>query len=144
VAELWGVMEVSGKTEEIRELGRGDKKGKRMILVKMENREGKIEVMRKKRRLRERNERIQDDWTWKERSMQWNLEKIAWEERKKGKTAWVKYGRIWMNERWWRWNEEEEELMEGDGGEGGEKRRGAGGAGGLEEGGKEGDMGEGK
>lgn len=119
-------MEVSGKTEEIRELGRGDKKGKRMILVKMENRDGKIEVMRNKRKLRERTERIQDDWTWKERSMQWNLEKIAWEERKKGKTAWVKYGKIWMNERWWRWNEEREELEEGDGEERREKREDVG------------------
>ena len=115
-------MEVSRKTEEIRELGKGGNKGKRMILVKMENREGKIEIMRNKRKLRGRTEKIHDDWTWKERSIQWNLEKIAWEERKKGKTVWVKYGKIWMNERWWRWNEEREELVEGEREERREKR----------------------
>lgn len=112
VAELWRVMEVKGKTEEIRKIGKGDKKGRNMILVKMENKEGKIEVMRKKNKLRERTERIQDTWTWIERAMQWRL--IAWEERKKGKKAWVQYGKIWMEERWWRWSEEEERLLDGD------------------------------
>ncbi|XP_025265737.1 golgin subfamily A member 6-like protein 2 [Camponotus floridanus] len=123
IKELWKVMEVSGKIEEIRELGKGNKREKRMILVKMENREDKIEIMRKKWKLRERNEKIQDDWTWKERSIQWNLDKIAWEERKKGKKAWVKYGKIWMNEKWWRWNEEEMKLEEGDEEEKRERRK---------------------
>lgn len=76
-AELWRAIEVTGKVEKIREIGRGDKKERRMILVKMENREGKIEVMRKKNKLRKKTERIQDDWTWKERAIQWKLEKIA-------------------------------------------------------------------
>lgn len=142
VTELWGVMEVSSKTEEISELGKRDKKGKRMILVKMKEREGKTEIMKNKRKLRERNEKIQDDWTWKERSMQWNLEKIAWEERKKGNTAWVKYGKIWKDERWWRWNEEEEKLEEGDGEERREKREEARGKRKVEEERREVDMSE--
>lgn len=58
VAVLWRVREVKGKTEEIMEIGRGDQKGRKMILVKMENKEGKIEVMRKKNKLRERTEKI--------------------------------------------------------------------------------------
>lgn len=77
------MMEVKGKTKEIREIGRGDKKGKSMMLVKMESKKGKRGVMRKENKLKERTERIQDDWTWKERAMQWRLEKIAWEKRKK-------------------------------------------------------------
>ena len=71
----------------INKIGRGENKGRKMILVKMEDKGSKVEVMRKKNKLRGRTERIQDDWTWKERAMQWRLEKIAWEERKEGKTA---------------------------------------------------------
>ena len=114
VNELWRTMELEVKAEEIREIGKGDGKGRRMILVRMKDKGSKVEVMRNKNKLRGRTERIQDDWTWKERAMQWRLEKIAWEERKKGKTAWVRYGKIWMEERWWRWSEEEERLIEGD------------------------------
>lgn len=128
VAELWRMMEVKGKTKEIREIGRGDKKGKSMMLVKMESKKGKRGVMRKENKLKERTERIQDDWTWKERAMQRRLEKIAWEKRKKGRKVWVRYGKIWMEERWWRWSEEEEKLTDGDEEERREKKEKDGGA----------------
>lgn len=41
-----------------------------MILVKMKEREGKREVMRKKSALKGILDRIEDDWTRKEREMQ--------------------------------------------------------------------------
>ena len=50
------------------------------------------------------------------------MEKIAWEKRKKGKTVWVKYEKIWMNEKWWRWNEKRKELVEREREERKEKR----------------------
>lgn len=49
-------------------------------------------------------------------------EEIAREEEGKGRKVWVGYGKIRIDEKWWRWDEEEEELRDGRGnkmGEGG-------------------------
>ena len=88
--------------------------------MRMEDRERKIEIMKKKIALRGRTEKIEDDWTLKESAIQWRLKKIAWEERRKGRRAWVRYGKIWMEDKWW-WNEESEKLTDGEGREREEK-----------------------
>lgn len=71
-----------------------------------------------------------EDWTWKERKMRWRLEKIARVEEGKGRKVWVDYGKIRIDEKWWRWNEEGEVLRDGRGnqmGQGqGRKEGGAG------------------
>lgn len=67
-----------------------------MILIKMKEREGKREVMRKKSALRGRIEKIEDDWTRKEREMQWKLEEIAKEKRRRNRRVWIKYAKIWI------------------------------------------------
>lgn len=41
-------MEVEAKIEEIKEIERGNGKERKMVIVKMEDRKGKMEVMRKK------------------------------------------------------------------------------------------------
>ena len=51
--------------------------------------------------------RIEDDLTWEERKMKWKISEIAVEERKKGNRVWTSYGRIRINEVWWKWDEEE-------------------------------------
>ena len=55
--------------------------------------------MEKKATLKDRRVRI-DDWTRKEREIQWRLEEWAKEERRNNREAWVRYGRIWMEGRW--------------------------------------------
>ena len=46
-------------------------------------------------------------------------------EEREGRRAWVRYGRIWMRGKWWRWDEMKEELKEeGAGEERREERRG--------------------
>lgn len=45
----------------------------------------KIKIMRERRRLKERKLRIDDDLTWKESKMRWNLKDIARRERGEGK-----------------------------------------------------------
>lgn len=102
-------MEIKAKVEEIKDIGRRDRKGRRMILVKMENRKRKIAVMKKRKALKKRTERIYDDWTWNKRAMQWRLEKITWNERKKKRNAWVRYGKIWIRGSWWK-NKKEKRL----------------------------------
>lgn len=56
------------------------------------------------------------------------MEEIAREEEGKGRKVWVRYGKIRIDEKWWRWDEEGEVLRDGRGnkmGEGqGEGRRG--------------------
>jgi len=55
--------------------------------------EQKRKVMIERRRLREKGIRIDDDLTWKERKMRWNLEDIARQERGNGKRVRVGYGK---------------------------------------------------
>ena len=54
-------MEIEEKVVEVKEIGRGAEKGKKMALVRLEDMEGKMEVMRKKVALKGRVERIEDD-----------------------------------------------------------------------------------
>jgi len=65
-----------------------------IVCVRLESEEQKREVMRKKSKLRERKEKIMEDWTWKERRMRWKLEEIARKEMAKG----GRYGMIRINE----------------------------------------------
>lgn len=51
------------------------------------NEEQKRRIMREKKRLVGRKERIEDDLTWEERSIQWRIKQIMEKERGKGKTC---------------------------------------------------------
>lgn len=53
-----------------------------MVLVKLKGIVGNREVMQKKRGLKGKRERIEDDLTVKERKMQWRLERLVEEEKK--------------------------------------------------------------
>ncbi|KMQ86812.1 hypothetical protein RF55_14089 [Lasius niger] len=98
-----------------------------MALVKIGNWDIKKEIMEKRKKLKGREERIEDDWTWKERKMMWNLVLIAKKREREGKRTWIKYGRIRIEGKW-RWDERKEMLKE-EGLEGGMRReiRGNGG-----------------
>jgi hypothetical protein len=43
------------------------------------------------------------------------LEEIARREEKRGKKTWIEYDRIRIEDKWWRWDEEEEVLRDGRG-----------------------------
>ncbi|RLU19487.1 hypothetical protein DMN91_008044 [Ooceraea biroi] len=112
VREVLERIGAKGEMVECRRIG-GDKgKGRERILVKLSNEEQKREVMLMKKNLRGREERIMDDWTWKERRMRWKLEEIAREEEKNGKRVWIGYGKIKIDEKWWKWDEKEEVLTD--------------------------------
>lgn len=76
-----GILEKIGAKVKV-----GGKRGEEgeMVVVRLENEEQRREVMRKKVNLKDRNERICEDWTWRERKMKWKLEEIANEEVRKG------------------------------------------------------------
>ena len=117
-----GILKLIGaevKVREIRRIGDGNDNGREMLVVKLENEDQKWEVMGKKNRLRGRGEIITEDLTWRERKIRWRLMEIAKKEEAKGNRAWVKGGRIRLEGKWWKWNEEEETLEE----EGGMNRK---------------------
>ncbi|EZA50989.1 hypothetical protein X777_10537 [Ooceraea biroi] len=127
VRRIWKEIGAEAEIEETREIGKKSERGRKMILVKLKDREGKREVMSKKRALRGKMERIEDDLTMKERRMQWRLERMAEEERRNKREVWVKYARIWIEGKWWSWDEEREVLVDREGRERGkekEERRG--------------------
>ncbi|XP_067215679.1 golgin subfamily A member 6-like protein 6 [Linepithema humile] len=111
MAEIGAKVEI----EEMRGLGRNIERGTETLWVKLKKEEQKREVMRRKRELRGRKEIIREDLTWRERRMEWKLEEIAKEERRKGKRVWRVYGKVRIEEEWWIWDEENEVLRNGKG-----------------------------
>jgi len=89
-----------------------------MLLVKLENKEQKWEVMAKKKNLKQRNERIAEDFTWRERRIRWNIGEIARKKMAEGKRIWVKEGKIRIEGQWWRDEEKETLMSEGRGAKG--------------------------
>ncbi|KAL6418362.1 hypothetical protein ACFW04_012184 [Cataglyphis niger] len=115
VEELFDSIGIKAEIEEVRKIGGSVEKGREMMVVRLKNEDQKREVWNKKKLLKGRKERILEDWTWKERRMRWSLERIAKEEKRKGRKVWIGYGKIKIDEKWWRWDEEEEVLKDGNG-----------------------------
>lgn len=61
IGRIWKELGVEAKIEEIREIGGRNGKEKKMTVVRMEDRKGKMEIMRKKVALRGKVVRIEDD-----------------------------------------------------------------------------------
>ncbi|CAL1671609.1 unnamed protein product [Lasius platythorax] len=129
VGEILKELGIETEGKEKRYVG-GRKEGEKGIaIIKLNSVEEKKEVIRKRRDLKDKEVRIDDDLTWKERMMRRNLEKVAWGERGRNKRVWVGYGKIQIDGKWWRWEEEEERLRDDEGKiwrEQGEKREGEG------------------
>lgn len=94
--KIWRRMEIEGGIEKVKKIGRRFGKRRKMAVVRMADKKEKMEVMSKKRLLKGEVTKIEDDWTRKERVVQWRLEKIARKERRNNREAWVRYGKIWM------------------------------------------------
>lgn len=122
-------IEAKVKVVEIWRAGREASEEREMVGVKFAGEEQKKEILRKKGALRGRRKRISENWTWRERKMTWSLEVIARKEERKGNRTWISFGRIRINEEWWKWEEEREVLRDIRGKErngGGEMRKGKG------------------
>lgn len=108
-------IEAKVKIEEIKKIGGGREQGREIVWVKLGDERQRGEVFEKKGKLKGRIEKIHEDLTWRERKMKWNLEEIAREEERKGKKVWLRYGRIRIENIWWKWDEEEEVLRDSNG-----------------------------
>ncbi|KAK2578561.1 hypothetical protein KPH14_012208 [Odynerus spinipes] len=111
IEKLFKGMGIEEGIESVREI-RG-REG--MVVVRMKDKDKKKKVMEARRNLKGKRERVEDDLTWRERKMKRNIEEIARKERNKGKVVWVKYGRIWVDGCWWKWDEKRELLRDGSG-----------------------------
>lgn len=74
--------------------------------------EEKMEVMVRKKELG-REVFVNEDLQKEGREVQKRLWWVAYEERKKGKRVVVGCGGLWIDGKWFRWDEEEEKLKEG-------------------------------
>nr|XP_034174773.1 golgin subfamily A member 6-like protein 6 [Osmia lignaria] len=124
--EIMKAIGVQDAVQEVKAAGFGEGgKEINMVQIKLKTVEQKRSVMMKKKVLKGREERIEEDLTWKERRIQWKLRRIAKEEREKGKNVWVDHGRIRIEGKWWRWKEGSERLKDGQGREWYEMQRGS-------------------
>lgn len=46
--------------------------------------------------------------------MRWMVQDIAWKERSKGKRVRIGYGRVQIEGKWWKWDEEEKEKLKSE------------------------------
>lgn len=101
--------------EEIRRVKTGREEKGDMLIVKVRSEENKRKILENKRKLKGRSVWIEEDLTFKERKMRWNLRRVAEEERRKGRTVRMGNGRIWVENAWWFWDEDDEVLRDGRG-----------------------------
>lgn len=99
--------------EEIRKVKMGREEKGDMLIVKVRSEENKRKILENKRKLKGRSVWIEEDLTFKERKMRWNLRRVAEEERRKGRTVRMGNGRIWVENAWWFWDEDDEVLRDG-------------------------------
>lgn len=118
----WKKEKLEKEVEEFIKEHRGKNRGKEGMGDKDERKQedgdsGDTQLGEKERNYEEKKDLergiiIEDDLTWKEREIQQKLRKMAREEKEKGMKAKVGYMKISINEKWYRWNEEREELEE--------------------------------
>ncbi|XP_011869150.1 PREDICTED: protein PXR1-like [Vollenhovia emeryi] len=100
------------RIDEIKRVGRRNEEGKEIVMVRFASGE-KIEVMKGKKNLKERNEWIRDDLTEKERRVEWKIRREAEGKRREGQRVRVGYMKMWVEGKLWRWDEEKDELIKG-------------------------------
>lgn len=91
---------VASKKDAVRRREKKDREGREMVWIRFEKVE-KLEVMREKRKLKERKEWITDDLTEKKRRIGWLIRLEANRERRKEKKVRIGYmklveGKLWI------------------------------------------------
>lgn len=107
VEEILDAIGAKVEIKEIKKIGEGTERGKgEMLLVKLGSEEQKWDIIEKNKILRGRRERIVEDLTWRERKIRWRVGEIARKEEAAERRIWMN-GRIRIEGKWWRWDEEE-------------------------------------
>lgn len=97
VKETGAVVKVEG----IRRIGRKNEEKRKMLWVKFTNVEEKVEVMKEKRKLKNRREWISDDLMEKERRIKWLIKREAGRKSREGMRVRVGYMKLWLEGKLW-------------------------------------------
>lgn len=104
IEELCRKLEVKVHVEVIRKVKMGGEGRDELLILKLRSEEEKKEMLWKKRLLERSKVWVEEDLTWKERRMKWDLKDIGREEELKGGKVWIGYNKI--NGEWWFWDED--------------------------------------
>jgi len=115
VEEIWKKLGVEVKMEGIKRIEAGRTERGCMIRVRVGSEEEKRRIWKNKGKLRGGEVWLEDDLTWEQRRIRGKLRQIAWREAREGRKVKVEQGRLWSEGKWWRWDEEEDELRDGEG-----------------------------
>ncbi|EZA51537.1 hypothetical protein X777_09784 [Ooceraea biroi] len=115
IEEIGKEIEVEMEIEDIRKLRGGREEKREMAIIKIRTEENRKKILENKRKLRGRKIWIEEDQTFNERKIKWKLRQIAGEEERTGKKVKLGYGKIWIEGKWWFWDEEEEILKDAGG-----------------------------
>ncbi|XP_070170412.1 golgin subfamily A member 6-like protein 22 [Polyergus mexicanus] len=110
VEKILEILGVNIKIESVKRVGITTEGERGMAVVTLGSMEQKRQVMENKKKLRGREERIEDDLTWEERKVRWRLREIARKEEGEGRRVRIGNGGLQIDGKWWKWNEEEEVL----------------------------------
>lgn len=110
VEKILEKLGVDIKIESVKRVGIMTEGERGMAVVTLGSIEQKRQVMENKKKLRGREERIDDDLTWEERKVRWRLREIARKEEGEGRKVRMGNGGLQIDGKWWKWNEEEEVL----------------------------------
>lgn len=105
-------MNVDIQAQRVFKLGGYDNNG--MVLLELESREDKMQVMKAKFHLKGSNIFVDDDLTPKEQEIQRNIRDIAKREEQKGQKVRVGYKKLEINGQWLKWNERKNVLEHGN------------------------------
>jgi len=87
-----------------------------MVVVKIGSEEEKRGIMQNKWRLKEEEVWIEEDLIWEERKVRWKIRQLAIREEARGKRVMIGQGGLWVERKWWGWDEERGELTDTKGG----------------------------
>ncbi|KMQ88293.1 hypothetical protein RF55_12247 [Lasius niger] len=106
IEELCRKLEVKVHVEVIRKVKMGGEGRDELLILKLGSEEEKKEMLWKKKLLKRSKVWVEEDLTWKERRMKWDLKDIGREEELKGGKVWIGYNKININGEWWFWDED--------------------------------------
>jgi len=113
--KVWKKLGVEVKVEEVKRVRAGGGRGGGIVIVKVGSEEEKKGIMQSKRKLRGEEVWIEEDLTWEERRVRWKIRQIAIMEETREKRVRIGQGGLWVEGKWWGWDEEKGEITDMDG-----------------------------
>lgn len=82
------------------------------MVVKVGSEEEKSRIMQNKWKLKGSDIWLNDDLSWEERRIRWKIMQVAKNEQEEGRKVRIGQGRLWIDGKWWTWDEEKGDLRD--------------------------------